>query len=327
MLTLFLFPYVQVHGIPDDTPTWVHLYDVTGTPAATPTGIVVDASVRPNWDVGAEILITSHTSNWNDHQVRTITKIQDYSNSGDNRTFVELQLNAPIQRPTTLLDSSDFAVEVALLSRNIVWEGGQDREPRQGGHFWVMNTPGVVQTLVGVEVTNFGQQGNLGRYPIHFHFCGNSTGSVVAKNTIRQSNQRCVVVHGTDYLRIEENIAYDTKGHCFMLEDGMETGNQFIRNIGAQTGIPVTIIPNHGPNGVETDYDPATFWITNPTNTWIGNVAAGSESSGFWFELLLRGVRAGDYADLDPKRAALTLFQNNVAHSCQGVSSLLFLFG
>ena len=107
------------------------------------------------------------------------------------------------------------------------------------------------------------------------------------------------------------------------MEDGIETGNQFIRNLGAQTGIPAVIIPNLGPNGVETDSDPSTFWITNPTNTWIGNVAAGSESSGFWFELRLRGTRANDNPNLDPKHAALTLFQDNVAHSCFGVRSLL----
>jgi len=297
----------------------INLYDATGGMLSDdePTCIVVEASVSRKWAVGAELLITSHTTAWDDHQVRKITKIHFDSVPG----HVELKLDFPIRRPTTLMDDSDFAVEVALLSRNIVFEGGPDDKPRRGGHFWVMNTPSVVQTLVGVEVVNFGQQGYLGRYPIHFHFCGDSTGSVISKNTIRQSNQRCVVVHGTDNLLIEDNIAYDTKGHCFILEDGMETGNKFIRNLGAMTGVPVDVIPNQGPNGDETDYDPATYWVTNPTNTWIGNVAAGSESSGFWFELLLRGTRAAAYPDLDPKRATLTLFKDNVAHSCRGVSS------
>lgn len=284
-----------------------------------PTIIIVEASISRKWTVGAEILITSHTTAWDDHQVRKITKIHFDTVPG----HVELKLDLPIQRPTTLLDDSDFAVEVALLSRNIVFEGGPDNKPRRGGHFWIMNTPSVVQKLVGIEIINFGQQGYLGRYPIHFHFCGDGTGSVISKNTVRQSNQRCVVVHGTDNLLIEDNIAYDTKGHCFILEDGMETGNRFLHNLGAQTGAPIDVIPNQGSNGVETDYDPSTYWITNPTNTWIGNVAAGSESSGFWFELLLRGTRAALYPDLDPKRAALTLFKDNVAHSCQGVRSSL----
>lgn len=275
----------------------------------------MDGSVKNKWGAGAEILITAQTRKWNDHQVRKIVNLSDYSR---RLGYVQIDLDAPIQEPTTWLQSNDFAVEVALLSRNIVFEGGDDTVDQQGGHFWVMNTPAVIQTLVGVDFKNFGQQGILGRYPIHFHFCGDMTGSVVAKNTIRQSNQRCVVVHGTDNLLVSENVAYDTKGHCFIVEDGIETGNKFIRNLGVQTGIPDTIIPNLGPNGYETDHDPATYWITNPSNIWIENVAAGSQGSGFWFELKLRGTRKSLYPNLDPKTSPILLFENNVAHSNAG---------
>ena len=45
---------------------------------------------------------------------------------------------------------------------------------------------------------------------------------MIAKNTIRGSNQRCVVIHGTHNATVVENIAYDTFGHCFMTEDGGE---------------------------------------------------------------------------------------------------------
>lgn len=36
----------------------------------------------------------------------------------------------------------------------------------------------------------------------------NVEGSVVSKNVIRDSHQRCIVVHGTDSLLIEDNVAY-----------------------------------------------------------------------------------------------------------------------
>jgi hypothetical protein len=223
--------------LPSGTPAWVHLYDVVyddGDVTEYPSVIVVDDLVKGKWVKGAEILITSHTREWNGHQVRTIKKVSD----SPRRSYVQLELDAPIHRPTTWLESRDFAVEVALLSRNIVFEGGADKVDQHGGHFMVMNTPKVPQTLVGVDFKNFGQQGTLGRYPIHVHFCGDLTGSIVAKNTIRQSNQRCIVVHGTDKLLVQENVAFDTKGHCFMLEDGIETGNKFIRNLGVLTGVP-----------------------------------------------------------------------------------------
>lgn len=302
--------------------------------------IVVDATVSGKWAPGSEIVITSHTIKWDGHQVRTISKVTPFGSDG---AYVSLLLSSAIDRPTTLRDSSDFAVEVALLSRNIVFQGGSDSTSLHGGHFWVMQTPKVQQYIegmpfcrvyppyrllaltyysihfyfycIGIDFQNFGQQGLLGRYPIHFHLCGDVTGSVVIKNTVRLSNQRCIVVHGTDNLRIESNVAFNTKGHCFMLEDGIETGNSFIKNIGVMTTVQQRLIPNMGTNGVETDNSPATFWITNPTNTWTENVAAGSERSGFWFELLKRGSRASRFPNINPMHDSLTLFQNNVAHS------------
>lgn len=153
--------------------------------------------------------------------------------------------------------------------------------------------------------------------PIHFHLSGHVTGSYVSKNLIRESNQRCIVVHGTHYLNVEGNVAYDTAGHCFMLEDGQEQYNVFRDNLGALTRRVQNLIPDDGSNGEETDDRPSTFWITNPTNSWIGNVAAGSEDNGIWLELRssIRGPEADMYPDLNPRKAPLTLFESNVAHS------------
>jgi G8 domain len=297
---------INFQGIPKDTPTWTILYDMINHDT-----IILNRTVA-NWAPGAEILITSHTRVWDAHQVR---KIESVSTSSGKTT---LRLNETIVRPTTFLEDGNFATEVALLSRNVLIQGGSDPLPWHGGHFMVHHTPGQQQLVQGVEFRNMGQQGLLGRYPIHFHYCVDSPLSVVSKNTIRQSNQRCVVVHGTNQMRIEENVAFDTKGHCFMLEDGMEVGNEFVRNLRAQTGAPETIIPDGGTNGEESDHEPATFWITSPTNSFLGNVAAGSESSGYWFEPYLRGEREHLFPYTEPMKAPLTLFKDNVAHSNVG---------
>lgn len=156
-------------------------------------------------------------------------------------------------------------------------------------------------------------QGLLGRYPIHFHFSGDVSGSLVAKNTIRQSNNGCIVVHGTNNLQVEENVAFDNRGHCYVTEDGIEVGNTFFRNLEAQISIPEKNIPE------ESDKNPAVFWISNPSNKWIENTAAGSEGVGYWFELRKRGTHPNRYPDLDPKRDVLTLFKDNAVHSCLGV--------
>ena len=44
-----------------------------------------------------------------------------------------------------------------------------------------------------------------------------------------------MTVHGTNFLRVENNVTYNTVGHCFFLEDGIEHGNEFIRNPAIQT--------------------------------------------------------------------------------------------
>lgn len=305
-----------VRGIPADTPTWVHVYNVAFFAVNNDT-VFLPKSIEGKWSVGAEVVITPHTSVWDATQVRTIKSISSFF--APNPNYVTVRFNESIVRPTTVVESPDFAVEVALLSRNILLDGGSNDvgvDADQGGHMMISYTPNVVQTIEGVEIRNFGQQGVIGRYPIHFHYCNNVTGSIVSKNTVRQSNQRCIVVHGTNQLKVVNNVAFDTKGHCYMTEDGSETGNEFLYNLGTQIGKPKKLIPDEGPNGNETDHEPSIYWITNPTNTFIGNVAAGSEHSGFWFEPKLRGIRTRQYANYNPMFEPLTLFKDNVAHSC-----------
>ena len=49
---------------------------------------------------------------------------------------------------------------------------------------------------------------------------------------------------------------------------------------------------------------PSTYWITNPKNSFIGNIAGGSIAFGFWFDM--SGVKAAVYT-----------FKDNVAHGCE----------
>ena len=75
-------------------------------------------------------------------------------------------------------------------------------------------------------------------------------------------------------------VCYDNIGHAYFLEDGAETGNVFEGNLGLATRRPAT-----GEQVLPSDVAPATFWITNPDNTYRRNVAAGSSGFGFWFAL------------------------------------------
>lgn len=178
---------VTLRGLPPQTRTWTKVLD---TPSdfdqETTFSVQVDADHVRNWAAGAEILFTSHTQAHDDQQVRKIFAI---SKSKSNPNVADILVLPAIKRPISARESPDFAVEVALLSRNIVFEGGHDSNENHGGHFWIMHTPEVAQTVEGIEVKNFGQQGSLGRYPIHFHYNNEGRGSVIARNTVRDSNQ------------------------------------------------------------------------------------------------------------------------------------------
>lgn len=129
------------------------------------------------WTPGSEIMITSNTLMAHEHQTATIE-------STDPATGT-LKLTSSIDAVSTLTSDPNHAVEVALLSRRIIFEADDDENDHLiGGHLIVLMTPDVVQHIEGVEIRNFGQQGNLGRYPIHFHLCNNSFGSVVKNNVV-----------------------------------------------------------------------------------------------------------------------------------------------
>jgi hypothetical protein len=118
--------------------------------------LVEEGGVAGCWDDGAEILITSHTLDFEAQQVRRI--VGTPTSVGDG--LVRLDLNEFVIPPVTRRESEDFAVEVALLSRNFVFEGATDEsDSLLGGHLIILHTPHVMQTLEGVELKNFGRQG------------------------------------------------------------------------------------------------------------------------------------------------------------------------
>jgi hypothetical protein len=151
-------------------------------------------------------------------------------------------------------------------------------------------------------------------------------------------------VHGTNNLRIENNVTYNTVGHCFFLEDGIETGNQYVRNLAIQTKChptrpcQPTVLAAAGEMAdfdqrnafrssgqtsrdvlIPSDNTVSSFWITNPDNHYIDNVAAGSDVTGFWLSLPEHPTGAFDGTEVSktiwPRRTRLGIFKGNVAHS------------
>jgi len=63
-----------------------------------------------------------------------------------------------------------------------------------------------------------GQGFRLGRYPIHFHMIGTVRNSYVRGNSIHHTYNRAVVIHGVHFLRVVNNVAFETMGNTFFVE-------------------------------------------------------------------------------------------------------------
>ncbi len=198
--------------------------------------------------------------------------------------------------------------------------------------------------ISGVELNRMGQNMHLARYPIHWHVMGEGAGQYIENSSIHDTYSRCVTVHGTNNLRIENNVTYNTVGHCFFLEDGIEHGNKFIRNLAIQTKchptldcVPTNLAANgerdskynrraysevsfHGGKTLlPSDNTASSFWITNPDNSYIDNVAAGSDENGFWLSLPEHPQGAFKDSEVSktiwPRLTPMRAFRGNVAHS------------
>ena len=123
--------------------------------------------------------------------------------------------------------------EVGLLTRNIRIQASDDAESSYfGGH--IMAMAGSRMHVSGVELSRMGQHLHLARYPIHWHIIGEGQGQYIRNSAIHDTYSRCVTVHGTNNLRVENNVTFNTVGHCFFLEDAVETGNQFVHNLASR---------------------------------------------------------------------------------------------
>jgi hypothetical protein len=66
---------------------------------------------------------------------------------------------------------------------------------------------------------------------------------------------------------------------------------------------------------LQTDISVASFWVTNPSNDFYGNHAAGSDFYGIWYEIKANPDGPSATLDVCPMGNPLGNVANNVAHS------------
>lgn len=303
----------DMHGKPKHS--WTRL---SATAEADSSEIQLSDSV--DWEVGDSIVIAS--TDYDPHQAEV------FSIAGISADGKKVTLNGSLAyMHYGLIDSfyngvrhyeMDERAEVGLLSRNIVIQGDANSATSlYGAH--TMSMIGSRSYVENVEFFRCGQAGILAKYPFHWHQAQDVSGQYIKNASIHRSYNRVVTVHSSDSALVEGVVGLDHFGHGFYLESGDEEGNTFKNNLGILTRIPVGFIPVEPHDSVPDEEGgllfklPATFWITNPSNNYIGNAAAGSEGAGFWMVALaqpLQGTTAGPPAFLP-----LGTFTNNSAHS------------
>jgi cell migration-inducing and hyaluronan-binding protein len=303
--------------------------------------VIVNLKVAHDWQPGEVVVIASTSEDMNEAEEFTVVDCPECTATQAKLNgvvdFTHLVVNAP---------GISFNAEIGLLSRDIKVHGEMEADcygtaylcdfydyDTYGGHIQMLI--GYTQAdFVGVELYNMGQQ-FAGNYPIHYHRVRDIHGTVVIGNSIHHTFSRCVTIHAADGILVEDNVGYDSLGHCYFLEDGNEQLNNLTHNLGLLTK-PALILPsdrdaymctNHLP-GVWPGHVPdpdvecmgvSTFWLDHPNNYIESNVAAGSDAMGFFFVFHREptGPSVGDLPPYHGERSQLGSFRNNVAHSNQ----------
>jgi cell migration-inducing and hyaluronan-binding protein len=314
---------LNLHGNRKDS--WTKLAKTAAAGSST-----IEVLNPGDWKKGDVIVVASTDFDPHQAEKRTISSV-----SGK---VIKLDQKLQYMHYGEVTFGVDERGEVGMLTRNIRIQASADAEKSfSGGH--VMAMAGSTMKVSGVEFFRMGQHENLARYPIHWHLVGDAPGQYIENSAIHDTYSRCVTVHGTNDVRVQNNVAYNNVGHCYFLEDGVEHGNQFIGNLGILTRCNPTRPCNStnalngsgaGQNATDqlipSDNTASTFWITNPDNTYRGNVSAGSEATGFWIALPEHPTGKFEGTEISkatwPRRMQLKEFSGNVAHS--DVDGLMF---
>lgn len=224
----------------------------------------------------------------------------------------------------------DERAEVGNLTRNIVIQSSDDELWAEGFGAHTMIMPTATAHVEGVEFRRVGQAGRLRRYAFHWHMLSYSgsetladaTGQYFRGNTISHSQNRGVVIHGTNGVLLQDNIIYDVRGHGVFLEDAVERRNIIDGNLvlGVRQPTAGNTLMQHERAGSGSNGS-SGFWLTNPDNIVTNNIAADCQNFGFWLAFpihpfgLSTQVLAEDGIIMRPNRLLFGKFDNNTAHS------------
>jgi hypothetical protein len=304
-----------------------------------------------NWEPGQKIVLVTtamkDSREWHKNEVASVKKVIQSPRTGVGAAVF---LEKPVLHQH--IANSGYQGEVGLLTRTVKIQGSRKSEPTDpdplncvqsslnfgdaakpcpnksltgyGGHIIVhQGGKGYVE---GVELYRMGQTNIMGRYPMHFHLLGESCADCYFRDSsVHRSFYRCISVHGTHFLEVSENVAYDVSGYCYYLEDGIEHDNRIAFNLGAHihiigpepakgTGLSTPLYTGSSTLSFPADVTASAFYITNVHNFIIGNAASGGWA-GFAFPNLLTPTGLSRKVNMRPSSVRELVIDGNTAHS------------
>ena len=104
-------------------------------------------------------------------------------------------------------------------------------------------------------------------------------GTLIDRNSFRESNQRCISVEGSSNVTISHNTAYKNKGHCIYI--GFESESNLIANNLVSDTIDLSYSDRLSG---DSDYDACAFMNRYNPNHYVNNISVAAERHGFYFK-------------------------------------------
>ncbi len=280
---------LDLHGR-DGVSAWTQL-----TAAVAQGATLIEVVDAAGWQAGDSIVLASDSLEPDEAEVHELVLV-----NGNQLTLKQgLRFARTGQVQSIESRNVDTRAEVGRLTRNIVIQGDAASDATEfGGHVMIM--AGGEAYIEGIELRRMGQFDHLGRYPFHWHVVGEASGQYLRNSVVNTSYQRGIVVHSTLHTLVEDNLVFDSRGHNYIVETPQTNDNVFRHNLAVNNRIAVFSEPTLK---TQNDNEASNFWIKSARNSFVGNAAAGSSGSGFWYD----GTSDGP-----------TFFDKNVAHSAAG---------
>ena len=260
-------------------------------PAAGDTTLTL-TSVPQNWRVGDRIVIAGTVATRPDFGADEVTIL------AINGSTITVE---PLQYFHSMPEGYGLTLQVANLTRNVIFESENEVPVSQRPHMVFIHNPNIEIENIGVYgfgrtdksfrindpvvVNNVLQPGtglnNRARYAIHFHHTGVNPAyeSVKISGSLVVDSPGWGFVNHSSNVDFTNNVAYNVYGASFAAEDGNEigsmTGNLSISSRGSEDELTSRKdIHDFGFKG-------HGFWLQGPGVKMVDNISAGSLGAGF----------------------------------------------